>query len=101
MGFFIFLKGYKSRSVFVNFCFNFYKTDFYILVPVRPLKVGPIRPNVSKGETLKLGLYRPIDRQRSEVLEVVNIGTTVLGILILGNLLKKGFVCPKIGFVSL
>ncbi len=73
-GFFIFLKGYKSRSVFVNFCFSSYRDDFYIFISVRPLKIGPIRFNVLKGETSKLGFYRPIDCQRSEVLKGVNIG---------------------------
>ncbi len=31
-GFFILLKGYKSSSVFINFCYSFYKDDFFILI---------------------------------------------------------------------
>ena len=74
MGFFILLKSYKSRSAFANFCFSFYKDDFYIFVLVRPLKAGPIRLNALKKETPKPGLYKPIDRQQSKVSEGVNIG---------------------------
>ena len=73
-GFFIFLKGYKSRSVFVNFCFSFYKDDFYIFILVRSLKVGPIRSNVLEKEIPKPSLYKFKDRQRFEVLKRVNIG---------------------------
>jgi len=68
------LKGYKSRSAFANFCFNFYKDDFYIFIPVRSLKAGLIRPNALKRGTPKLGLHRPKDCQRSEVSEGVNTG---------------------------
>jgi len=68
------LKGYKSRSIFINFCFSFYRDDFYIFILVKPLKIGPIRFSVLKGGTLKLGFYRFKDRQRSKVLERVNIG---------------------------
>ncbi len=71
-GFFIPLKGYKSRSIFANFCFSFYKDDFYIPIPTRPLKAGPIRPNASKRRTPKLSLHRPKDRQQSEILKKVN-----------------------------
>ncbi len=74
MGFFISLKGYKSRSVFANFCFSSYMDDFYIPVSARSLKVGSIRSNVSEGGTPKLGLYRPKDRQWSEVLKGVKTG---------------------------
>ncbi len=73
-GFFILLKGYKSNSAFINFCYNFYKDDFYIPIPAKPLKIGPNKSNVSEGVTPKSGLHRPKDRQRSEVLERVNIG---------------------------
>ncbi len=73
-GFFIFLKDHKSRSVFTNFCFSFYKDDFYIFVPARFLKARPIKPNALEGGTPKPGLHKPKDRQRSEVLERVNIG---------------------------
>jgi len=73
-GFFISLKGYKSRSAFINFCFNSYKDDFYILVPARSLKAGPIKPNVLKRGTSKLGLHKPKDRQRSKVSEGVKTG---------------------------
>ena len=73
-GFFIPLKGHKSRSAFTNFCFNFYRDDFYISVLVRPLKIGSIRLNASKEGTLKPGLHRPKDRQQSEISERVNIG---------------------------
>src|SRR6266566_1792539 len=58
-GFFIPLKGHKSNSAFVNFCFSFYRDDFYILVLARPLKVGPTKLNASKGRTSKPGLHRP------------------------------------------
>ncbi len=73
-GFFILLKGYKSNSAFVNFCYSSYRDDFYIFIPAKPLKVRPNRPNTSKGGTLKPGFYKPKDCQRSEVLEGVNIG---------------------------
>ena len=66
-GFFIPLKGYKSRSAFANFCFNSHKDDFYIPVPTRPLKTRPTRLNASEGGTPKPGLHRPKDRQRFEV----------------------------------
>ncbi len=67
------MKGYKSCSAFTNFYFNSYRDDFYILILARPLKVGPIRFNVLKRGTSKPGLYRPKDRQRSEVLKKINI----------------------------
>ncbi len=73
-GFFILLKGYKSRSTFANFCFNSYKDDFYIFIPAKPLKTGPTRSNASEGRTPKLGLHKPKDRQQSEVSEGINIG---------------------------
>ncbi len=72
--FFIFLKGYKNRNIFINFYFSFYKDDFYILIPARPLKAGPTKPNASKKRTPKPGLHKLKDRQRSEVLKRVNIG---------------------------
>src|SRR6266566_3422957 len=71
--FFILLKGYKSRSAFANFCFSFYKDDFYILVLARPLKAGPIRLNALEGGTPKPGLYRFKDCQQSEVSKGINI----------------------------
>ncbi len=73
-GFFILLKGHKSCSAFANFCFSFHKDDFYILVPARPLKTGPIKPNASKEGTPKPDLHRPKDRQRSKVSKRVNTG---------------------------
>jgi len=73
-GFFVPLKGQKSRSVFANFCYSFYRDDFYILIPAKPLKAGPTRFNASKRVTPKPGLHRPKDRQRSEVSEGVIIG---------------------------
>ena len=73
-GFFILLKGYKSRSTFANFCFNSYKDDFYIFIPAKPLKTGLIRPNASEGKTPKPSFYRPKDRQRSKVSKRVNTG---------------------------
>ena len=73
-GFFIFLKGYKSNSVFINFCYSFHKDDFYIFIPAKSLKVGSNKFNVLKRITPKLGLYRPKDCQRSKVLKKVDIG---------------------------
>ena len=73
-GFFVSLKDYKSCNAFANFCFSFYRDDFYMLILAKPLKVGPIRPNASKRETLKLGLHRPKNRQRSKVSEGINTG---------------------------
>ncbi len=73
-GFFILLKGYKSYSAFANFCFSFYRDDFYIFVPAKPLKIGPIRSNALKKGTPRLGLHRSKDRQQFEVSEGVNIG---------------------------
>jgi len=61
-GFFIPLKGYKNCSIFANFCFSFYRDDFYIFVPTRPLKAGLIRLNVLEGGTPKPGLYKFKDR---------------------------------------
>ncbi len=66
-GFFIPLKGHKSRSAFTNFCFSSYKDDFYILIPARPLKIGPTKLNASKKGTPKPDLHKPKDRQRSKV----------------------------------
>ncbi len=71
--FFIPLNNYKSRSAFTNFCFSSHKDDFYILIPARPLKTGPIRPNASKKGTPKPDLYKSKDRQRSKVLKKINI----------------------------
>ncbi len=73
-GFFILLKGYKSYNVFTNFCFSFYKDDFYIFVLARPLKARPTRFNVLKRGTPKPSFHRPKDRQQSEVSKRVNIG---------------------------
>jgi len=72
MGFFILLKYYKSCSAFVNFCFNFYKDDFYILVPARSLKAGPIRSNALEERTPKPGIHRPKDHQWSKVSKGIN-----------------------------
>ncbi len=74
MGFFIPLKGLKSNSVFINFCYSFYKDDFFIFILVKPLKVRFNKLNVLEGVTLKLGFYRSKDRHRSEVSEGINIG---------------------------
>ena len=73
-GFFILLKGYKNRNAFTNFCFSFYRDDFYIFIPARPLKTGPIRLNVLKEGIPKSGLYKPKDRQQFEVSKGVNTG---------------------------
>ncbi len=35
-GFFIPLKGSKSSGVFANFCYGFYRDDFYIFILARP-----------------------------------------------------------------
>ena len=73
-GFFVLLKGQKSRSAFANFYYNSHKDDFYIPIPARPLKTGPTRFNASKKVTPKPGLHRPKDRHRSMVLERVTTG---------------------------
>ncbi len=73
-GFFIPLKGHKNSSVFVNFCYSFYKDDFYIFIPVKPLKAGLNKPNVLEKITPKSGPHKPKDRQRSEVSKGVNTG---------------------------
>src|SRR6266699_3391908 len=73
-GFFVPLKGQKSRSAFANFCYSSHRNDFYIPIPARPLKAGPTRPNASEGVTPKPGLHTPKDRQRSEVSEGVTTG---------------------------
>ncbi len=70
-GFFILLKGHKSCNVFINFCFSFYRNDFYIFIPVRSLKAGPTRFNASERGTPKPSLHKLKDRQRSEVSEGV------------------------------
>src|SRR6266566_2536852 len=64
-GFFIPLKGLKSSGVFVNFCYGFYKDDFYISIPARSLKTGPNKFNALERVTSKLGPHRPKDRHRS------------------------------------
>ncbi len=73
-GFFIPLKGHKNSSAFANFCYSFYRDDFYIFIPAKPLKAGPNKPNILKGVISKLGLYRFKNCQRSEVLKGVDIG---------------------------
>ena len=73
-GFFIFLKGPKSNGAFANFCYGFYKDDFYISILARPLKVGPNKFNASKKVTPKLGPYRSKDRHRFVVSEGITIG---------------------------
>src|SRR6266699_3487457 len=73
-GFFILLKDHKNNSAFVNFYYNSHKNDLYILIPAKPLKAGPNNPNALEGIIPKLNLYRPKDRQRSEVSEGINTG---------------------------
>jgi len=73
-GFFIFLKGPKSSGVFANFCYGFYRDDFYIFIPAKPLKVGFNKSNVLEGVIPKLSLYRSKDRYRSVVSTGVTIG---------------------------
>ncbi len=72
--FFILLKSYKNYSAFANFCFNFYKNDFYILILTKPLKARLIKPNALEKGTPKLGLHRPKDRQQFEVSKEINTG---------------------------
>ncbi len=72
--FFIPLKRFKSSNAFANFCYGSYKDDFYISIPIRPLKVGFNKSNVLKGVTPKLNLYKFKDRHRSMVLKKVTIG---------------------------
>ncbi len=67
------MKGYKSSSVFINFCYRSYKDDFYILILAKPLKVELNKFNILKGVILKLSLYKLKDCQWSEVLERVDI----------------------------
>src|SRR6266699_3763369 len=73
-GFFIPFKRSKSSSTFANFCYGSYRDDFFISIPVRPLKVESNKPNALEGVTLKPGLYRPKDRHRSVVSEEITIG---------------------------
>ena len=72
-GFFIFLKDYKSSSVFINFYYSFYKDDFFIFIPVKLLKTGFNKFNALEKVIPKLSLYRFKDYHRSEVLKRVNI----------------------------
>jgi len=74
MGFFVLLKGQKSRSAFANFYYSSHKDDFYIPILARPLKAGPTRFNALKRIIPKPSLYKPKDRQRSEVSKGVTIG---------------------------
>src|SRR6266699_678213 len=61
-GFFIPLKNHKTYNTFTNFYFSFHKDNFYIFIPAKSLKTGPIKPNASKKETPKPGLHKPKDR---------------------------------------
>jgi len=70
-GFFVFLKGQKSRNVFANFCYNSYRDDFYISILARSLKTGFIRSNALERVILKSSLHKPKDRQWFEVSEEV------------------------------
>ena len=72
--FFIFLKGYKSSSTFINFCYSSHKNDFYIPILTKPLKIGPNKSNVLEGVTSKSSLYRSKDRQQFEILKRINTG---------------------------
>src|SRR6266566_10050220 len=89
-GFFISLKGYKSRSTFANFCFSSHRDDVYIPVSAKPLKAEFTRLNASKGGTPKPSLHRPKDRQRSEVSERVNIGDNGFKDLSFWESIEKG-----------
>ncbi len=73
IGFFILLKGYKNNNVFINFCYNSYKDDFYILILAKPLKVEPNKFNALKKITPKLGPHKLKDCQQSEILKKINI----------------------------
>jgi len=75
-GFFIFLKGFKSSSVFTNFYYSFYKDDFFIFISVRLLKVKFNKFNVLEEVISKPGLYKSKDCHRFEVLKGINIGNT-------------------------
>ncbi|SRR6266566_912449 len=72
--FFIFLTGYKNNNVFINFCYNSYKDDFYILIPAKPLKVKLNKLNALERGTPKLILHKLKDRRRFKVLKGINIG---------------------------
>jgi len=61
------LKGLKSNGAFANFCYSFYRDDFYIFIPVRSLKVRSNKPNALKGVIPKLGLHKSKDCHRSIV----------------------------------
>ncbi len=73
-GFFILLKSYKSNSAFTNFCYSFYKDNFYIPISAKLLKVGSNKSNALKRITSKSSPYKPKDYQQSEVLKRINIG---------------------------
>ena len=95
MGFFISLKGYKSNNVFINFCYNFYKDDFCIFIPVKLLKVGLNKLNVSEKVILKSSFYRLKDRQRSGVLEGVNTGNNGFEDLSFWESIEGGLCMPE------
>ncbi len=67
------MKGFKSSSVFANFYYGSYKDDFYILIPIRFLKVGPNKSNTLEQVTPKPGPYRFKDCHWFMVLEGVTI----------------------------
>ncbi len=94
-GFFVFLKGQKSYSAFANFCYSFYKDDFYIFISARPLKVGLIRFNVLKKVIPKPGFHRSKDRQRSEVLEGVTIRKDGFKDLSFWESIERGLRVPE------
>ncbi len=65
--FFMLLKGLKNSGVFANFYYGFYKDDFYIFIPAKPLKVGLNKFNALERITPKPGLYKSKDCHRSVV----------------------------------
>jgi len=56
-----------------TFITTFTKINFYILIPVKPLKAGPNKPNISKRVTPKSNPHKPKDYQQSKVSKKVNI----------------------------
>src|SRR6266699_1743994 len=94
-GFFISLKGHKSNSAFANFYYSFYKDDFFIPIPVRPLKIEPNKFNASEGVTPNLNLYRLKDCHRFEVSNGVNIGNNGFKDLNSWESIEKGHRMPE------
>ncbi len=94
-GFFIPLKGHKNSNAFANFCYNFYKDDFYIFILAKPLKARPNKSNASKKVIPKSNLYKSKDCQQFEISKKINIGNNGFKDLNFWESTKERLCMPK------